>query len=193
MGSTIVPADGPPPDAGRQAGRGTGSSRRLCRSLPRIAYLVLETAPETGKRYELLTDQATIGRHPDCEVAVKDALRVSRYHAQILRRGEEFFLKDLNSRNKTYLNDQEIDDQPRLLSDGDRLAVCDVLFTFHDETLSRRTHKPAGTVSQADLQGGVEGPPLLATLVDDDPDTVAASSNIMSSVDVSTGARVRRT
>ena len=48
-----------------------------------------------------------IGRSPECEI-VLDPNGVSRRHAEILHVGEEFFLADLRSRNKTKVNNAEV-------------------------------------------------------------------------------------
>ena len=91
-----------------------------------MAYVRTVTGPNAGNRYELVGAVATVGRHPDCEIAIPDAGRVSRHHAQILRERDTYFIKDLGSRNGTYLNDVKIDERIYPLRDGDRVMVCDV-------------------------------------------------------------------
>src|SRR5256885_4684913 len=65
-------------------------------------------------------DQVRIGRQSDNDVKFdpqKD-VSVSGYHAEIYRDGESYFIKDLQSRNGTFVNSRKID-QPVALKDGD--------------------------------------------------------------------------
>ena len=81
-----------------------------------------------------------IGRAPDANLIVNDE-RVSRHHATITCEDEEWRLKDVSSRNGTYLNEARIADEP--LRDRDRIRIdrtvlrfrtaTDVEATYHDE------------------------------------------------------------
>lgn len=67
-------------------------------------------------------DQIRIGRQPDNDLKFdpqKDA-SVSGYHAEIYQEGDEFFVKDLQSRNGTFLNSRKIV-EPVCLKEGDIL------------------------------------------------------------------------
>jgi pSer/pThr/pTyr-binding forkhead associated (FHA) protein len=59
-----------------------------------------------GKEIPLVS-RITIGRDPGNNIVIKDKL-VSRFHAEIQKIKEEFFVKDLNSSNGTYVNDLKI-------------------------------------------------------------------------------------
>src|ERR1700733_11418451 len=69
-----------------------------------------------------------LGRHPSCEIVLDNAA-VSRQHAQILNRRGTFFLEDLRSRNRTYLNGAPIDGRTPL-NDADELMICDIVLRF---------------------------------------------------------------
>jgi two-component system, NtrC family, sensor kinase len=56
---------------------------------------------------ELSGDSVVVGRSPDCGLPVKDHF-VSRKHLKITRRGKKIFIKDLNSRNGTFINGESI-------------------------------------------------------------------------------------
>ena len=57
---------------------------------------------------------------------------ISRKHAEIRRDGDKYYLSDLRSRNKTKLNDVDVQPgQEHLLRQGDRINICDVEFVFH--------------------------------------------------------------
>ena len=49
----------------------------------------------------------TIGRHPDNDIAPKDAA-VSKHHAIVERKGEKLILLDKGSRNGTFVNGEKV-------------------------------------------------------------------------------------
>lgn len=56
---------------------------------------------------EFSGDSLLVGRSADCDVKVKDRF-VSRKHLKITRKGMKIFIKDLNSRNGTFVNGEPI-------------------------------------------------------------------------------------
>lgn len=88
------------------------------------AMLLMVEGPSPGKRIFLEKPVLLIGRDEDCDVVVPDR-RVSRKHASISLQGEGYILKDLGSRNGTFINGQELQGA-RALQDGDevQLAYC---------------------------------------------------------------------
>ncbi len=79
------------------------------------------TLPD-GRRVVLDQDKVTLGRLPECELAVADA-GVSRRHAEV-RRGADntWVVSDLGSTNGTKVNGLRISDA-RQLEDGDEITV----------------------------------------------------------------------
>jgi pSer/pThr/pTyr-binding forkhead associated (FHA) protein len=57
-----------------------------------------------------------------------DDVTVSRDHALVVRRGDDWYLDDLGSLNGTYVNRQRIESQR--LDDGDELQVGKYKLTF---------------------------------------------------------------
>lgn len=56
---------------------------------------------------------------------------VSRSHADIITRGQRYFVLDLNSKNRTYINDQVLPVQQEVeIFNGDRLRLANEEFTF---------------------------------------------------------------
>lgn len=56
---------------------------------------------------------------------------VSRSHADIITRGQRYFVMDLNSKNRTYINDQVLPVQQEVeIFNGDRLRLANEEFTF---------------------------------------------------------------
>lgn len=62
-----------------------------------------------------------IGRAPQCDLPIDEPL-ASRQHVEILRDGEQFFVRDRESRNGTLLNGQRLTER-RELNDGDEIAI----------------------------------------------------------------------
>ena len=134
-----------------------------------MAFLNVDMGPEAGKKYELKETSLTkLGRNPDCTIVIQVGA-VSREHAEIIPEDGAFYVRDLQSRNGTYLNDQPLSERQRL-REGDRVRVCDVAFTFYED-------KPQ--LGKTESFGDSE-----AVLVDDD----SSGSTIMSKVEVSSGS-----
>ena len=75
----------------------------------------------SGERIALGQVVVTIGRTPDCTVAVDDA-NVSRRHAEVRPSGTSFVVVDVGSTNGTRLNGLRLEGQG-VLADGDIISV----------------------------------------------------------------------
>jgi FHA domain-containing protein len=82
-----------------------------------------------GSRVALGEDDATIGRLPDCAVALSDP-QVSRHHAQLRRSPEGYRVVDLGSTNGTTVNGTAVADH--LLRDGDTIGVGNTEIRFEE-------------------------------------------------------------
>jgi hypothetical protein len=78
-----------------------------------------------GQRWIIDQECVIIGRGSDCDI-VLPRRQISRQHAQIERENGGYLLRDLGSKNGTYVNGQEVGDTPYRLKDGDeiQLALC---------------------------------------------------------------------
>lgn len=84
-----------------------------------------------GTRY-VVSQQMVIGRTRSCAVRI-DRTEVSRRHAEILHADGRYLLRDLGSRNGTFVNGKRINEHP--LEFGDRISFAGhdlFLFTVHD-------------------------------------------------------------
>jgi pSer/pThr/pTyr-binding forkhead associated (FHA) protein len=91
------------------------------------ALIVRAGGGRVGESFPLERDRMTIGRRPDSDVFLDD-VTVSRDHALVVRRGDEFHLDDLGSLNGTYVNRRRIESHH--LADGDELQVGKYKLTF---------------------------------------------------------------
>src|SRR3989475_11010196 len=72
-----------------------------------MAKLVVLSAGMTGRTYELKVDRTTIGRVEDNTFQIAEP-SVSSHHCEILLRGSDVVVRDLNSTNGTYINGEKI-------------------------------------------------------------------------------------
>lgn len=85
--------------------------------------LLLERGPQPNQRFILVGEQSSIGRSSANEVVIVDA-EVSRRHARIVHRAEQFALEDLGSTNGTFLNGHRVT-HLTALQDGDLIDIGD--------------------------------------------------------------------
>jgi hypothetical protein len=72
-----------------------------------MARLVILSEGLTGKAHELAVDRTTIGRVDDNTFPIPEG-SVSSHHCEILLRGDEVIVHDLNSTNGTFINGHQV-------------------------------------------------------------------------------------
>ncbi|MCA1710494.1 MAG: zinc-ribbon and FHA domain-containing protein [Actinobacteria bacterium] len=87
---------------------------------PGSGLLVVKRGPNAGSRFLLDTDVTTAGRHPESDIFLDD-VTVSRRHAEFVREGDGFTVRDVGSLNGTYLNRGRID--AASLAGGDEVQI----------------------------------------------------------------------
>jgi pSer/pThr/pTyr-binding forkhead associated (FHA) protein len=81
-----------------------------------------------GESFAVDGERMAIGRRPECEVFLDD-ITVSRDHALLIRRGDQWYLDDCGSLNGTYVNRSRIESQQ--LQEGDEVQIGKYKLTFH--------------------------------------------------------------
>src|SRR5436853_4891521 len=81
--------------------------------------LIFMSGSREGQAVALDDGRVTIGRDDDNDVQLTDE-KVSRHHAEITRAGEGAVLRDLGSRNGTFVDEVRLE-EPRVLNGGERL------------------------------------------------------------------------
>lgn len=94
-----------------------------------MAKLVVQNAGMTGRSYELNTDKTTIGRVEDNSFQVAEA-SISSHHCEVLLRGTDVVIKDLNSTNGTFINGEKISES--VLKPGQTLRLGQVEFRLEN-------------------------------------------------------------
>jgi pSer/pThr/pTyr-binding forkhead associated (FHA) protein len=76
-----------------------------------MVKLVLLSAGMTGRTHELKVDKTTIGRVEDNTFQIAEP-SVSSHHCEVLLRGHEVIIRDLNSTNGSFINGEKISESP---------------------------------------------------------------------------------
>jgi sigma-B regulation protein RsbU (phosphoserine phosphatase) len=98
-----------------------------------MPYIEMTSGPAMGRRIQLDSTKYIIGRHPECDIVLESAI-VSRQHAELYLEDSGYRVKDLESRNGTFVNGKLIGG-PTLLNDGDSIRICDIEMVFGDESI----------------------------------------------------------
>ncbi len=92
------------------------------------ALLIMQPGPGAGARFLLDADRTNAGRSEHADIFLDD-VTVSRKHAQFLREGDHFLVRDSGSLNGTYVNRVRIDSYQ--LRSGDEVQIGKYRMTFH--------------------------------------------------------------
>ncbi len=92
--------------------------------------LVARDGPLKGSAFPLDGGEFSIGRNPSNRLAVNDP-SLSRQHCVVAKRGDQFEIRDLDSRNGCFVNGVPVHE--RLLTDGDEIQIGNSLFLFLSE------------------------------------------------------------
>jgi two-component system, cell cycle response regulator len=109
-------------------------------------FIILSGTTTVGRMFKLDAKEMIMGRSSDADIWLDDE-GVSRFHAKVVREGEQIRLVDLNSRNGTFCNGERV--VSRLLRDGDKIQVGTTTilkFSFQDtldEALQRNLYESA--------------------------------------------------
>ena len=96
----------------------------------------MRRGPNSGSRFLLDSDVTTAGRHPASDIFLDD-VTVSRRHAEFLRAGDGFSVRDVGSLNGSYVNRERIDEAA--LSGGDEVQIGKYRLVYYPSQ-----HRPFG-------------------------------------------------
>jgi predicted component of type VI protein secretion system len=119
-----------------------------------MAKLVLLSEGLTGRSYELKVDRTTVGRVDDNAFPIIEA-SVSSHHCELLLRGGDVIVKDLNSTNGTFINGEKITEAA--LKPGQILRLGQVEMRLESGTsIAASTEKKKLEHTMVILRGEVE-------------------------------------
>jgi pSer/pThr/pTyr-binding forkhead associated (FHA) protein len=153
----------------------------------KVSLMVLSTGAAEGKALPINTGQFIIGRDPQCNLRPASAM-ISKRHCAVLVKGGQVFVRDFDSTNGTFVNEQPIKGEV-ILKDGDVLKVGPLSFKAVIEGAPAPTKptpppKPkSAQVTDDDAAAALlsidDGSPENAAAIEADEDAVAAGSTIM--------------
>jgi len=108
-----------------------GISKSIIESIKKISPgksgLFIIKGPNIGDKFLINKPKITIGRIPESDIFLDD-ITVSRNHAEIIKRGEEFIIKDSGSLNGSYVNGKIVDSV--VLNNMDKIQIGKYMFLF---------------------------------------------------------------
>ena len=94
-----------------------------------MAKLVILSQSMNGRVHELKADKTTIGRVEDNTFQIAEP-SVSSHHCEVVLRGNEVVIKDLNSTNGTFINEEKITES--VLKPGQTLRLGQIELRLED-------------------------------------------------------------
>src|SRR3954454_672525 len=105
-----------------------------------MAKLVVLSAGLSGRTHELNVDKTTIGRVDDNTFQIADP-SVSSHHCEVLLRGSDVVVKDLNSTNGSFLNGEKFSEV--VLKPGQTLRLGQIELQLLTEGMPVPEPRPA--------------------------------------------------
>jgi len=137
-----------------------------------MPQLRVKNGPAQGKVYDLNKDMVQLGRESEIQVLDTSA---SRQHAEVFAVGDMYFIRDLGSRNGTFLNDERMDkDDQALLRVGDLIRIGATQIVF-EEPPPKREDEPQFTSGDEEVAATVELHLDPAQVASAEPKTAEAS------------------
>jgi phosphoserine phosphatase RsbU/P len=121
-----------------------------------MASLNIVSGANKGESYSLAVRESLIGRHPECQIILRDST-VSRRHARITRDSTGFWVDDMGSQHGTRVNGELIHG-PRQLNDGDEIQLSQVKLVFWE-------HSSAGLRNDSNHRTTTDRPSTIVTAI----------------------------
>lgn len=116
-------------------------------SVPKASLVVVSVpstkssgAADLGRRIRIEKEAISIGRH-ESNTLLLDQDDISRRHAEVSLRNGVFYVRDLDSRNGTLVNDSVLRSGERPLVDGDRIQVGPTHLKFIQSETEDKFHE----------------------------------------------------
>lgn len=113
-----------------------------------MAQLRIKNGPNAGTIYEIAEETITIGRDEAATICIANS-STSRHHAEVFTIGQMCFVKDLESRNGTNVNNEKVSEE--LLQEGDCITIGGINFVFESGAL--KNENIAHELEPADFSG----------------------------------------
>jgi len=125
----------------------------------KLALVVMTPGKMEGKAIPITLSQFVIGRDPQCHLRPASPI-ISKRHCAVLVRGDKVFVRDFESTNGTFVNDQPVKGEVEL-QNADVLKVGPIAFAVNVEPTAAPVNKPT------------PAPPTKKPVVSEDDDIAA--------------------
>ncbi len=92
--------------------------------------LRIRTGNQTGKTFRV-KDDLKIGRGGDCQIQIKDS-NISRDHAFVFVKEDRVYIRDLGSKNGTFLEGESINEDEKEIRPGSVITIGDIELVLED-------------------------------------------------------------
>jgi two-component system, cell cycle response regulator len=133
---------------GRRTAISIPSERPLSSGPP---CLVIISGGDMGRRYELGTQEVSIGRGDNCTICVSTD-QVSRKHATVQHILGRYYVVDMRSTNGTFVNEQKV--ERAKLMDGDQIRVGKTVLKYTESHVEQRYFEHAFNLASMDALTG---------------------------------------
>lgn len=135
----------------------------------KLGLLVLTAGKQEGKLLEIKLPQFLIGRDPQCQLRPASPL-ISKRHCAILQREGKVYLRDFDSTNGTFLNEEAVKGE-RELKHGDVVKVGPIEFKIQLTATPTPVPatKPASSVTPPPPTRALPVKPAASTTKDETP------------------------
>jgi len=116
----------------------------------KFSLLVLTSGKQEGKLLEIKLPQFLVGRDPQCHLRPASAL-ISKRHCVLIQRDGKAFIRDFDSTNGTFVNDEQVKGERELHHD-DHLKIGPIEFKVQLESgVAPSTRTPAPPTKAATM------------------------------------------
>jgi pSer/pThr/pTyr-binding forkhead associated (FHA) protein len=126
----------------------------------KMSLVVMTPGKMEGKAIPITLSQFVIGRDPQCHLRPASPV-ISKRHCAVIMKGEQAFVRDFDSTNGTFLNDQPVKGEVEL-HNADVLKVGPIAFAVNLEAAPAPVNKPT------------PAPPTKKAATSDDDESIAA-------------------
>lgn len=109
----------------------------ILQNIKKVIYMILVILKPEGKRKVIALEQfpVSMGRDKANSICLDSEKNlISRNHCQLCKQGEDVIIKDNNSKNGTFVNNQEVTE--KLLNNGDRIGIGEYILVFKNKVLN---------------------------------------------------------
>ncbi|MCK6578229.1 MAG: FHA domain-containing protein [Anaerolineae bacterium] len=89
---------------------------------PERPILIVQQEKALDLHWTLPSEEVILGRGEDCDLIVSER-QVSRQHVRIFQQGDQYYIEDLESRNGTWVNGDQLKGTRRL-NNGDKIQLA---------------------------------------------------------------------